>query len=170
MKTKFIVAAFAVLLSLSSCTYSPDYLPESEEIDVNQYGSYISLYRNEKETIWGELIAVNSLKFIVLSKPEDSPVRTIKIIPVKEVSKYYVKYAEGVSYGGAVPLFMLASLTHGYYALISLPVNLLLTIGIASSGDSAFTYDADEISVMDLKMFARFPQGLPPGIEVNKIR
>ncbi|MBK9333893.1 MAG: hypothetical protein IPM96_16160, partial [Ignavibacteria bacterium] len=46
---------------------------------------------------------------------------------------------------------------------IFISVNLLLTIGIASSGDSAFTYDADEISVMDLKMFARFPQGTAAG-------
>ena len=170
MKTKFALAAFAVLLSLSSCTYSPDYLPESEEIDVNPYGSYISLYRNEKETINGELIAVDSVKFIVLTDPEESPAKTIKIIPVKEVSNYFLKYADGVSYGGAIPIFTLASLAHGYYALITLPVNLLLTIAIASSGDSAFRYSENQITIKDLKMFARFPQGLPPGIKDKEIR
>ncbi|MBK8981610.1 MAG: hypothetical protein IPM38_04635 [Ignavibacteria bacterium] len=169
MKTKLAATVIAALM-LSSCSYSPDYLPESEEIDVNQYGSYISLYRNEKETIRGELIAVDSIKFIVLSKPEDSPVKTIKIIPVKEVSKYYLKYADGVSYGGAIPLFTLASLVHGYMAVITLPINLLVTIAIASSGESAFTYGDEEIKITDLKMFARFPQGLPPGIEVRGIK
>jgi hypothetical protein len=169
MKTKLLIAAlFAVIFS--SCS-SPDFLPDVDEIDVNVYGSYITITRQEGETVRGELIAADSSKIIILTLQDDSATIHIpKIIPVKEISSFSLKYAEGSQYAWTIPLYTLASLSHGMGAVVSLPVNLITTIVVSSSGDNAFTYSTGDITYNKLRMFARFPQGIPPNIQIKSIK
>ncbi|MBK8552481.1 MAG: hypothetical protein IPL53_15975 [Ignavibacteria bacterium] len=168
MKTKFVITILMAVICSSCSMSSPDYLPDSENIDVNVYGSYISIVMKDAEhTTGGELIAVDSANFIVLTETDDSLVKKIKIVPVKKVDNFVIKYAEGDDYIAAVPLYTLASLTHGYYALITLPLNLIITLVVNSE---AFVYSDKNISLDDLKMFARFPQGIPPNIRYDSIK
>lgn len=168
MKTKFVITILMAVIYSSCSMSSPDYLPDSENIDVNVYGSYISIVMKDAEkSTSGELIAVDSVNFIVLTETDDSLVKKIKIVPVKKVDNFAIKYAEGDDYVAAVPLYTLASLTHGYYAVITLPLNLIITLVVNSE---AFVYSDKNITLDDLKMFARFPQGIPPNIRYDSIK
>ncbi len=146
---------------------SPDYLPDTDKIDVNVYGSYISIIMKERGHVEGELIAVDSTNFIVLTETDDSLVKKIKMVSVKKVDNFVIKYAEGNDYIAAVVLYTLASLSHGYYAIITLPANLIVTLAVNSD---SFIYSEKDITLDDLKMFARFPQGIPPNVRYESIQ
>lgn len=62
------------------------------------------------------------------------------------------------------------SLTHGLLFLGSAPVNLIVTSVVTADGLLAYRYDHGDISFEELKMFARFPQGMPPNIDVSELR
>jgi hypothetical protein len=50
------------------------------------------------------------------------------------------------------------------------PINLIVTISITVSGETAFQYSDKNITYDILKMFARFPQGIPPNMDLASIK
>ena len=170
MKTKFtLIVLFALIMS--SCT-TPAYLPTSEMIDVNQSGSYIKVIRKSTENmeasviVNGELIAIDSTNLIVLSGKANKCIT----VPMNDVKRFELKYAKGKNYGWTIPVFSLASIAHGLFGIITVPVNLIVTILVTASGENAFIYKGKNITNDQLKMFARFPQGIPPNIHLDSIQ
>lgn len=163
MKTN-IALIWLLIVFLSSCS-SPKYLPSPDKIDVNEYGSYIELSCKTGSSIVGELIAIDNNKIIVLTE-ETRPCMTV---PVNEVKKFRLKYAKPKIYNWTIPVFTLATISHGYYFIFSAPVNLSTTI-LTASGEIAFTYSDKDMTYNKLKMFARFPQGIPPNIDLASIK
>jgi hypothetical protein len=168
MKTKLIISVLLAVI-ISSCQ-SPAYLPDVDDIDVNVYGSYISIERDVKDNVDGELISIDSSNVIVLAEIKDAPGKIV-VIPVSEIKSFKLQYATGNGYVWAIPLFTLSTLAHGFYALATLPINLIVTTIVASNGSyGAYIYSEQEISFDKLKMFARFPQGIPPGVKIGSIK
>jgi|TARA_B110000902_G_scaffold36526_1_gene38548 hypothetical protein len=164
MKTN--IALFGLLIVfLSSCS-SPRYLPSSDKIDVNEYGSYLKLHHKTASNIVGELIAIDSNKIIVLTEET----KTCMTVPVNEVKKFKLWYAKPKHYGWTIPVYTLATISHGWWLIFSAPVNLIVTISVTASGESAFTYSSKDMTYDKLKMFARFPQGIPPDIDLASIK
>ena len=170
MKTKItIILLFAIVIS--SCK-TPAYLPSSEMIDVNQSGSYIQVIRRtvssneESAFINGELIAIDSNNLIVLSEKTNECV----IVPMDNVKQFELQYAKGKHYGWTIPVFSLASFAHGMFGIFTIPLNLIVTTWVTASGESAFTYKSKNITYDQLKMFARFPQGIPSNIDLESIK
>ena len=164
MKTKLILSGIIAVV-LNSCTV-PRYLPNVKDIDVNPYGSYIVIYQKTGVPVKGELLAIDNNKLIVLLS--SFGVNNHISIPVNDIRKFTLHYAQPKNYGWAIPVYTIATLTHGFYAALTLPVNLIVTISVA--GVKAFTYNNKNISLQNIKMFARFPQGLPPGVELSEIK
>jgi hypothetical protein len=50
------------------------------------------------------------------------------------------------------------------------PINLMVTIVVTMSSEDAFQYNEKNMSYEKLKMFARFPQGIPLNIDVASIK
>lgn len=153
--------SFTVLLMLilSSCT-TPKYLPSSEHIDVNVYGSYIEVVQKSASSIDGELIAIDSTNIIVLENGKNVCVT----IPISDVEHFSLKYAKSKNYGWTIPAYTLATGGHGFLSIYTAPINLLVTISVTASGYNAFTYSDEDMTYDQLNMFARFPQGIPPDI------
>ena len=147
-----------------SCATSK-YLPSPENIPQNPYGSYIQIECKNKVNLAGELIAVEKDRLVLLGET------TKKCISVEknDILMFSVKYAQNRHYGIFIPLFTLVSLSHGYIALATLPINLVTTISVASTGEKAYVYQSANTTYQELKMFARFPQGIPADISLADI-
>jgi hypothetical protein len=59
MKTKIIITGWLAII-ISSCT-APKYLPSSEKIGINEYGSYIKIFCKNAPKVFGELIAIEKI-------------------------------------------------------------------------------------------------------------
>jgi hypothetical protein len=164
MKTKIILTGLLAII-ISSCT-SPRYLPSSDKIDVNQNGSYIKVIRKTTASIDGELIAIDSNKIIVLSETANKCIT----VPTNEVKRFTLRYAKPKHYGWTIPVYKLATIGHGIFSIITAPVNLIVTISVTASGENAFKYNDKNMTYDKLKMFARFPQGIPPNIDLASIK
>ncbi|PKP48586.1 MAG: hypothetical protein CVT94_07790 [Bacteroidetes bacterium HGW-Bacteroidetes-11] len=164
MKTKiFIIVLTAIVIS--SCS-SPGYLPSSDKIDVNEYGSYIKLTQNNKSIIDGELIAIDSNQIVVLTDKE----KICITVPVGEVKKFSLEYAKPKHYGWSIPVGFLLPFIHGWYSIFTIPIHLIVTISVTASGENAFKYNNKKMTYEELKMFARFPQGIPPDIDLANVK
>lgn len=165
MKHSINLYFILALILLSSCKYA-EYLPTSQNIGENQFGSYINIKTIDNASIKGELIAVTSDMLYVLTK-NDSIV-FLDSANTNEVKDYFIRYAKGNGrkYGWMIPVTSLLTLSHGVFMIISLPVNLLTTSIVTFNAANSFTVKKKNITWGELKMFARFPQGIPQ--EINK--
>lgn len=166
MKTN--VTIFGLLaIFINSCS-SPGYLPSSDKIDVNEYGSYISISRKTtpEPEIDGELIVIDIDKIVVLTEDDKQCVT----VPVDDVKRFSLLYAKPKHYGWTIPLYTLATIGHGGFLIFTAPVNLIVTITVTVAGENAFKYNDKNMTYEKLKMFARFPQGIPPDIDLASIR
>jgi|GEM_PF-437536 len=184
MKNKIVLAVLFLAVILGSCG-SIKYLPNSAEIDMNQYGSFIKVSKKTTGISFsGELLALDSNNIFVLidSLPNISK-RTV-IIPIAEVANFKLQYANTSQYGWTIPAGIILPLIpfpdpddqssimpfHGFFALLTIPVNLIVTIAITAAAQKQFKYTNKNISIDQLRMFARFPQGIPPNIDIAKIK
>lgn len=150
---------------ISSCT-SPRYLPSSDKIDVNEYGSYIKIFHKTASNIDGELIAIDSNKIVVLTEESKKCVT----VPISEVKRFTLRYAKPKHYGWTIPVFTLPTIAHGWFLIFTAPVNLIVTISVTAGGENAFKYSNKNMTYDKLKIFARFPQGIPPNIDIASIK
>ena len=164
MKTKIILTGLLAII-ISSCT-SPRYLPSSDKIDINQNGSYINIISKTTANIDGELIAIDSNKIVILLETTNK----CMTVPINDVKRFKLRYAKPKHYGWTIPVYTLATIGHGLFLLITAPINLIVTISVTASGENAFQYSDKNMTYDKLKMFARFPQGIPPNIDLANIK
>lgn len=164
MKIK-LFAFSALLLILGSCT-APRYVPHTDDIGVARYGSQIILNTNDGEKITGEFIAIDKATFIILT---DYDYGRVVSIARNEVKKFKLRYAQPKKYGWTVPVFILSTISHGGFLLFTAPINAAITGSATRRGAKDFTYNNKTISDDEIQMFARFPQGIPEGVELVDI-
>lgn len=166
MKTKIILASlFAIIMS--SCISSRyKNLPPSDMIDIDQNGSYFQVIRKTNENIDGELIALDSNKIIVLSKA----LNKCMVVPLNDVKRFKIQYAKPKNYGWTVPMGLVLPFINGAYSIFTFPIHLIVSISVTAAGEKAFTYNDKNITYTELKMFARFPQGVPSNIDITSIK
>lgn len=143
-------------------------LPALDSMAISPYGSHIRIEKYDKEKIEGELIAVDSASIYVLTDQTGTPGAII--VPADQVQHYEIFYARRRNYEWTIPVYSLSTISHGWWLIFSLPVNLIATIMITIGGKRAYRYTEYDISYDELKMFARFPQGIPEGVELQDIR
>lgn len=163
-KTAFL--GLILMLLLGSCK-APAYLPESEDIGTHAFGSYITIDLNEGKDLEGELISIDEEALLVLPKQGDL---NIQSVPAENIKSFTLMYAQPKNYGWSIPVSVLITASHGVFAVFTAPINIVVTSVVTSRGQKAFTYRDQDISMEELKMFARFPQGLPPQIEVVDLK
>lgn len=171
MKTKITLIAL-LAINISSCS-TPKYLPSSDQIDVNQNGSYITVTLHQTENIPsellnydGELIAIDSNQIILLSATKKQCIS----IRIKDNDRFKLRYAKPKHYGKLIPVYTLSTLSHGIFLIFTAPINLIVTTAVAISGENDFQYNKRNMTYEKLKMFARFPQGIPHNVDVANIQ
>lgn len=166
MARKIAFLGLVLMLLLSSCK-APAYLPESEDIGTHAFGSYIIIDLNEGKDLEGELISIDEEALLVLPKQGDLQIQNV---PTGNIKSFTLMYAQPKNYGWSIPVSVLITASHGVFAVFTAPINIIVTSVVTARGQKAFTYRDQDISMEELKMFARFPQGLPPQIEVAEVK
>ncbi len=161
MKNKWFSILFGLIMVAGGCA-APKYLPKSSEIDISQYGSYIKVTRIQGTDVNGELLSVDTTSLIVLTDTNEQKI--VKIVPLTEVKDFSLLYAQSKNYWWTIVPYTVLCASHGWYAIITAPVNLIVTFVVAISSQTDFRYTMDEISYVQLKMFARFPTGIPSNV------
>ncbi|MFM2207386.1 MAG: hypothetical protein RL213_1361 [Bacteroidota bacterium] len=156
--------ALLLMIALGGCL-TPAYLPSFRDIDTNEHGAFIRVNSMDGSKVQGELIAVKDSALVILSDQEGRCIG----VPIKGIDRFVLRYARPRHYGWTIPLGIAISIFHGYYAVLTLPANLVTTIMVTVSGENAFRYTKRDISFDKMYMFARYPQGIPAGVEMSDI-
>lgn len=143
-------------------------VPKLEDLKSSPYGSFIKVKLNDKSKIVGELISVENRKLRILSYQQTEPI--LVDVSQENVKKFKLRFASVPELIRASPILTLLSLSHGYFFLITIPLNLMVTLGMIAISDDQVNYTKEEISYEELKMFSRFPQGIPSAIDVKTLR
>ncbi len=157
------------------------YLAKPKNIHTTRYGAYIKVISNKNRIIAkGELIAVTQNGIIITNTLRNFSyshyIPTTVEIPIDSIDRIKLKVARTSDHPEAISawasLLCVSTITHGFFAIITLPANFFVGIPIAldaSWSTYSFTYPY-QISRSDIYKFARYPQGLPKNIDINEIR
>lgn len=160
------------------------HLPKPKDILTHTKGADVTLLdANEDQIFDGELLAIQNDTLYVLSFVADSnyisdigqqlliPNTWIGAIPKLLVSSMEVRVARTTNSPTTAGLWFtgltVLTLSHGWYIIASLPVTLLW--GLPPTINATTTAFHMEVPEAELHKLARFPQGLPVGVELSKI-
>jgi len=146
-------------------TFSPNYVPSTKNVGIERHGSRIIIKPFDGEKIKGEFIAIDEEMFVVLEDYTGSMVSA----PRGNIKKIKIRYAQPKQYGWAIPVFIVSTISHGGFLILTAPLNAGVTSGVTATGVFDFTYNNRRISDMKIQRFARFPQGIPEGVELTDI-
>jgi hypothetical protein len=163
MKIKIFLLGLFVAIG-SSCS-SPNYLPTSKTIDVNVHGSFIKVFNRNGPNISGELIAIDTSEIVVLQ----AKTKKCVAVPISDVKKFKLRYAKPKKYWWTIPVYTFSTISHGFWLVISAPINIIVTTSVSANGNNAYRYSNKHITYEELQMFARFPQGIPENIDMDYI-
>ncbi|MEO6130332.1 MAG: hypothetical protein ABIQ02_00685 [Saprospiraceae bacterium] len=139
----------------------PNYIPKSSVIQNYPYGALVHVTNKKLVTMDGELIAIDSNQLILLSALTNKCIS----IPVAQIAGVSIKFAKMENGAGIILAYsILFPLSHGAFFLLSAPIN-----SIVSSVILRQAYTFKNLPREKLKMFARFPQGIPPNVDINRI-
>ena len=153
------------MIFIAACSVQ-EYLPPVKEIGSTVMGSHISLVTKSGHKSKGELIAVDTSQIVVLVFENRSSVQ----IPIHDIKSFKLRYAKAKHYWPSILLGSLISISHGWGAFFTLPLNLIVTSAVSISGADAHILSQKRINYEKLSMFARFPQGIPPNVMLEEIR
>ena len=171
MKTK-IIAVLLISIMMGSCA-TPTFLPDYSDIDVHPFGSYISIRFINGAEVNGELISIDKKSLIIRTFHDmnDMIVTTkCEVVLLSDIHNFILTYANPIYYSWSIPAYAVAAFTNGWAAIITLPVGLLVTTTVTSTGDNTFSYYDTNLPISQIAKFARFPNGLPESVTINQIK
>jgi hypothetical protein len=156
-------------------TGAPDnWLAVAEDAPRDPYGSWVTVeYEKEydEQFLVGEFLAVDSDSLYVLSSyaGKDDPVIGVSLELVKKAKIASFDPETGKA-SGWVLAGTLSSLSHGLGAAISIPLWIIMGSAMAGSHSRTPLENYPDLSWFELRKYARFPQGPPPGIHQLDLR
>jgi hypothetical protein len=157
-------ALAAALLAAPSCAghHVPnERRPSQDEAVTSGRGAYSYLELAGKRHQTGELIAADNDRFWILT--DEPRLVTVPVASVEHAWFGVYRTNEG-ALGVWTTLGSLSTISHGAFLIISFPVWLLVGLPstVAEGNRGVVAYPATKLSVV--RRYARFPQGLPPGV------
>lgn len=166
---------FLILLifSVSSCSKKLA-APIDKVMGLDPFGATIKVrYINQGKnrfTVQGEILATqNDSLFVLVNRGKEVSYNVIEKIAKHDINSYLVYYAR-LETTNAYMVSSLLSLLHGYFLPISLMVNGITMAIINADQRGYYTFTSNEVEFDELYYFARFPQGIPEGINLYSIR
>lgn len=166
MKNRTTFTLILLTCGLWGC-YTPHYLTEYEKVGEQPYGSYLKVQNHHGPLIKGELLAVQNDRLLILV--QDELIHTVESVPFDQIASFDLRYARSKNYWWTLPVFTGSTILHGIFLVVTAPLNLIITTLISIDSEQAFVLTERDLNVYQLWMFARFPQGIPPGIEVQRL-
>lgn len=166
---------YLLLVFLCGCAsfHAPyRWLPVADKVPEDPYGGWIEVrYMHpdsiKVENLKGELIAVNSDTLYLL----DYPLSTLRILPAANIkSARLVRYFANEGAVGALTfLGSVSTISNGWFLLFTLPGWIVGGSIAATARSFDPVMDFPEVSLRELSPYARFPQGLPKGVNIYRM-
>lgn len=166
------LAAGLTVLCVTACsahTAPEGFLPTTIEAQRRAQGGWLEVrYRSTDglERMAGELLAVTEDSVWVMQSSRPVVIPTGQVVE-GQLTGYDSKHGE---VSGATVLGVLSTVSNGAFLLLTAPMWL---IGGSASAGGQSRVAMDEVPPVRwhaLAAFARFPQGLPPGIALQSLR
>ncbi len=186
---KILCLSFLLTAGCATTTAPLGWLPSSEASAYDLFGGWLMVeYMSSKswERVDGELIAVEPDKLFVLpyssmkrnsaagSQASVSPDTTWTLL---EIPKDQIIKANLMGYQSdhhVIGLWsvagLLSTVSHGVILIFSAPVWLLAGLGSTASQSHMPELVYPKVKWEQLSTYARFPQGLPPGLDRTALR
>ena len=176
-KNKAYVGLIIFLVGCAT-SYAPDnWLPNTNQIQIEAYGGWITLYlKNDStnhynpEATRGEMISTDSNSvylFTTSGELVEVDKATIALV-ILEIDEKNTGTYTAITVIGA-----LSTISHGYYSAITLPAWLIIGVSTASGESMRDRYEKenpDEECWNEIQKFARFPQGIPTGLDLSELQ
>jgi hypothetical protein len=163
----------APLFLAVACAGNPapeGFLPSPAGAAHDVYGAWIQVTvpaGRRDSTIAGELIAARADTVWIL--PDRGPVVAVPTSTVKEGR--VARYRSGAgAIAGFTALGVVSTISNGFLLGITAPLWIITGVVASSSESRAPLRDVPPLAWASLAAYARFPQGLPPGIDLAEIR
>ncbi len=163
---------FSVMVVLmAGCISLPgptDWVPSSEEVQQDVYGAWTILEitpKSNKKPMEGELIAVQQGILYLLNE------NILQEIPIKQIKKAIL--ASFNARGGIsmwATLGFVSTLSHGGWLIFSAPIWLISGIINSNAATTSGMLKFDNYNLRDMKKYARFPQGIPEGLDIYSLK
>ena len=162
------------LVMAAACAYNPapsGFLPSPKEADRNLYGAWIELTvpdgRRER-MVAGELIAVGQDSVWLLP---DSGAGVVAFATAGLTRGQLVWYhSEAGAVAGYTALGIVSTISNGAFLLLTAPAWLITGVVASSNESGAPIRKSPRTRWADLAAYARFPGGMPVGIDVSQLR
>ncbi len=150
-------------LTCASTDAPTRWLADPDNVPSDVYGAWISV-NGDSARIAGELIAISDDTVFVADS-------TLHAIAEGEIrSARLVVFQPGGSIGAGVFFGTLSTISNGWYLVFTAPMWLIGGTIAASSRSFDPIIDYPQRSMEKLVPFARYPQGLPPELNRDRIR
>ena len=156
-RSKIIIPFYVIgVLLLASCTKKVPIVYNVDHYHQSPNGSFITAKikgRQEKINVSGELIAADDKKIIVYTL--DNP-RIIQPYALRDILSYEIYYAKGVeNYNIETGLINASTLTHGWFLVLTLPINLIVNGSINESINEELRFNCKQLSGDQLFKYGR---------------
>lgn len=161
--------ALALVAACATNSAPKGFLPSPEEATASAYGGWIELTsgegRNERR-VEGELLAVTADSVWVLTDSGGALVVHTASVRKGKLTAYRSNAGKVASW---TFLGVLSTASNGLLLILTAPL-WIITGTVAASGESiAPERRTPPMSWPELALFARFPQGLPPGLPLGAL-
>ena len=176
MKCTHYISTLVLALILASCTSTRN-LPRPEGFDKFLKGAIFRGTDNKSNFhIKGELLAVSTDSVLIMNRINDySPLRvqTLAKKDLKNVSLRITSITNspvGIEVWSS--LLLPLCLTHGWFAILTLPLNFINLVIISATIPSSFYALSipEDLSWEQSAKFARFPQGWPQNLQKKDLQ
>jgi hypothetical protein len=154
------------LLSIHcATTNAPDnWLPEPEASVADPYGGWVDIETREGRSVSGELIAVSTDTVYVA----DSSVHAIGTNGILKARLVYYDAGTTITTGAFLGPFV--TLSNGLFLVFTLPMWIIGGPIAASSRSYDPIVDYPKKPLADFAKYSRFPQGLPPDLDLASVK
>lgn len=144
-------------------------VPSRKGIATSAFGGWVSLsfLDSTRQTVEGEFIAVNNDTVYVMAGDKMDSFKTVDI----RVARIILFSNDATGFGVWTALTSLGTISNGGFLIFTLPMTLVTGI-LTTVGESKrvnfFEYPTHDWE--ELSKYARFPQGIPPGVNVDHLK
>ncbi|MHC1706649.1 MAG: hypothetical protein AB9842_03890 [Bacteroidales bacterium] len=168
--------AFIVLMILSSCV-SERYLPRPDTYPMFVKGAiFVGKMQNSTGKFKGELLCATKDSITILNIGNPYNENEIYTLPTHKLYNTRLRMTTSVnSPAGFITWSILLvpfTITHGWFAILSMPLNFINMVAVIASVSSGF-YTIEipvEMNWEEASKFARFPQGWPEGLKKEDLQ
>lgn len=163
------ICLLSVLMIGCATSIAPKgWLPDPSEAQSQAFGAWMTVeYGSEAGTKIsdGELIAVQENNVYLLTKDGITFISTDKV-----QNAMFAIYKEEKIVGTWGFLGTLSTISHGMYLILSAPTWIITGIASAVGESKSGLLKYSDSSWEEIKKYARFPQGVPKGINLESLR